>query len=115
MWFIVATLRRRPAGGSDNRRRLLVALGQRRALVTMNHIDTSDAPCREPPEAVLMGQDQCRLVLTFPQPLATHHRGMAKALALPIRLATLDALRSLIVCGCAAALIAAGQGLPLPI
>ena len=42
--------------------RFLVALGQRRALVTMNHIDTSDAPCPEPPETVLMGQDQRSLV-----------------------------------------------------
>ena len=43
--------------------RFLVALGQRRVLLAMNHIATSDAPCREPPETVLMGQDQCRLVL----------------------------------------------------
>ena len=42
--------------------RLWVALGLRRVLVTMNHIITSDAPCREPPKTVLMGQDQCRLV-----------------------------------------------------
>jgi putative transposase len=28
----------------------------------MNHIATSDAPCREPPKTVLMGQDQRRLV-----------------------------------------------------
>ena len=49
--------------------RLLVALGHRRALVTMNHIVTSDAPCREPPEAVLIGQDYRRLVLALFGPL----------------------------------------------
>ncbi|MEO5599179.1 MAG: transposase, partial [Novosphingobium sp.] len=51
MWFIVTTLRRSPAGGTDNPAGgIQAALGHRRALVTMNHIATSDAPCREPPE-----------------------------------------------------------------
>ena len=43
--------------------RFLAALGLRRALATMNHIAASDAPCREPPETVLMGQDHRSLVL----------------------------------------------------
>ena len=43
--------------GQGNRRLLVAALGQRRALVTMNHIATASAPCREPPLTVLMGQD----------------------------------------------------------
>src|SRR3546814_5128669 len=43
--------------------RFLAALGQRRLLVTMNHIATSQPPCREPPETVLMGQDHRTLVL----------------------------------------------------
>ena len=47
---------------ASNHRRVLAALGLRHVLVMMNHITPSDAPCREPPEPVLMGQDQCRLV-----------------------------------------------------
>ncbi|MBB5708109.1 hypothetical protein FHR21_003486 [Sphingopyxis panaciterrulae] len=42
--------------------RFLAALGQRRLLVTMNHIATSQPPCREPPEIVLIGQDHRTLV-----------------------------------------------------
>jgi len=45
--------------------RFLVALELRRALVTMNHIATSDASCREPPKTVFIGQDHRRLVLLF--------------------------------------------------
>ena len=48
----------------------LAALGLRHVLAMMNHITTSDAPSREPPETVLMGQDQCRLVLAIAIPTA---------------------------------------------
>ena len=57
--------------------RLLVALGQRRDLATMSHVVTSDAPCREPPETVLIGQDHCRMVSPpsrlFQQPARAYH------------------------------------------
>src|SRR3546814_4534630 len=51
--------------------RFLAALGQRRLLVTMNHIATSQPPCREPPETVLMGQDHRTLVLHPPNAVVT--------------------------------------------
>jgi len=54
--------------GHGNRRRLPAALGLRCALGTMPRIAPSHAPCREPPEAVLMDQDQCRLVLLLRAP-----------------------------------------------
>jgi hypothetical protein len=43
-----------------------------------------------------------------------HHRAMARAIALvaTVRTAPHEALRMLVVCGCALALIAAGQALP---
>src|SRR3546814_11463321 len=44
--------------------RFLEALGQRRMLVTMNHIAQSQPPSREPPETVLLGQDHRNMVLT---------------------------------------------------
>src|SRR3546814_21041924 len=44
---------------------------QRRLLVTMNHIATSQPPCREPPETVLMGQDHRTLVLHPPNAVVT--------------------------------------------
>ena len=49
--------------GNGNQRRILAALGLRRALVMMNHITTSVASCREPPKSVLIGQDHRTLVL----------------------------------------------------
>jgi hypothetical protein len=37
--------------------RFLEALGLRRAFGTMNHIAPAGAPCRGPPETVLIGQE----------------------------------------------------------
>src|SRR3546814_20962660 len=51
--------------------RFLAALGQRRLLVTMNHIATSQPPFREPPETFLMGLDQRNLVLHPPTAVLT--------------------------------------------
>lgn len=67
MWFIAepdptlsSGLDWQPCG------RLLAALGLRRDLATMNHSAASLAPRREPPEAVLTGQDHRDLVLIKP-------------------------------------------------
>jgi hypothetical protein len=44
-------------------RRFLEALGLRRAFGTMNHIAPAGAPCRGPPETVLIGQEHRDVVL----------------------------------------------------